>query len=342
MALTISEIAQDGYEQVVHFYDDTGFSCLISLHNTNLGPGLGGCRIKSYNSHDDALLDVLRLSKGMTYKSSLAGLNLGGAKAVVNAPKPTREIMLKVGEAVEYFNGRYITAEDVGTTLPDIEIAGEITSHRATLDGSSMTARGVLACMAAAVKYQGKWGSDVLSVPIWVQGLGKVGMDLAYRIKDLEGNHPPGLNLYVSDLRSEAIKEAESFGAREITEDDKRFVGIYAPCAMGQVINDTNVNKIKYGIICGSANNQLTDVSYADVLKSRGVIYVPDFLANAGGVINAACEVGKPFDLKECEFLTDALGDRLLNVFEMADKENISPLRAAMNLAEIGFNGSVI
>ena len=275
------------------------------------------------------MLDALRLSKGMTYKSSLAGLNFGGGKFTVMAEKSTREIMLKVGEAVNYLNGLYITAEDVGTNLSDIFIAREVTPYTAKLDGSSMTALGVKVCMDAAIKYQNKWDISDMSKPIWIQGLGKVGMDLAHRLQ--------GTTLLVSDLRKEAVLQSMSVGARELTEYDHPFIEIYAPCAMGQVINSGNINNIKYSIICGSANNQLLDDSYADVLKQKGIIYCPDYLVNAGGVINAAYEFDEPFDSHKCENAVNSLGNKLLEVFEMSDKENISPLSAANILAEERF-----
>jgi leucine dehydrogenase len=335
MALKITHEAQKGYERVVSFTDDSGFQCFIAVHNTVLGKALGGCRIKPYASSDEALIDVMRLSKGMTYKSSLAGLNFGGGKCVVNAERATREIMLKVGECVEYFDGLYVTAEDVGTTLDDIRIVGEVTPHIVHLDGSSMTARGVLACMQAAVKWQGYWGDDLDGMAIWVQGLGKVGMDLVKRLVALEPG--PGLNLYVNDLRPEMVAEAEQLGAREVSDNDKRFMAIYAPCAMGQVINADNVNTVRYSIICGSANNQLTHDEYAEVLQTRDVMYVPDFLANAGGVINAAYEIGQEFDQAKCEEHTDCLGEILVSVFDQARREKITPLAMALRRAEERF-----
>ena len=193
MTIQIERLTCDGYEQVVHFSDDA-FQCFIALHNTKLGPAIGGCRLKWYDTSDDALADVLRLSKGMTYKSSLAGLDFGGGKCVVIAERPTRDIMLKVGECVNFFAGEYITAEDVGTTLLDTAITGEITPYVAHLDGSAMTARGVLACMLAAADHLDQWGG-LDGVPIWIEGLGKVGMDLANR---LQGHN----NLYVTDLQA--------------------------------------------------------------------------------------------------------------------------------------------
>lgn len=339
MSLIMKHEKHDGYEEILNFSDDTGLQGYVAIHNTKLGMGLGGCRIKSYSSNEEALLDALRLAKGMTYKSSLAGLNFGGAKCVVNAPKATREIMLKVGEAVEFLKGRYCSAEDVGTTLDDVHIMREVTKHTAQLDGSMMTARGVLACIKAAVKYRNQWEDledpvDLENLTVWIQGLGKVGMDLFNRLVPLK------TDLYVSDLRPDAVVEAIESGAREITEEQKRFINIYAPCAMGQVINENNVNKIAYAIICGSANNQLVHEEYADVLRHNDVLYCPDWLVNSGGVINAAYEIGIAFDEEACGKATDAVGDKLLEVFAMADEENTTPLKIASIIAETRFNGS--
>jgi leucine dehydrogenase len=328
MTLQIEQLACDGYEQVVHFSDDT-FQCFIALHNTKLGPALGGCRLKWYDTPDDALHDVLRLSKGMTYKSSLAGLDFGGGKCVVIAERATRDIMLKVGECVNFFDGAYLTAEDVGTTLQDTAIIGEITPYVAHLDGSAMTARGVLACMRAATEHLGQWdGLD--GVPIWVEGLGKVGMDLADR---LHGH----TNLYVTDLLATRVEAAVTNGAHPLTASDRKFIAIYAPCAMGQVVTADNVAKLTYSIICGSANNQLADESYAETLRRNSVLYCPDFLTNAGGVINAAFEMCPPYDEALCEAATDLLGTLLTEVLERAEREAKPPLVIAKDIAESRF-----
>lgn len=350
MPLQMKDLSEEGYERIVNFTDDTGFNCFIAIHNNRLGPALGGCRLKLYETDNDALLDVLRLSKGMTYKSSLAGLNLGGGKCVVVADKPTRDTMLKLGEAINMLNGEFITGEDVGTTLADIQIAGEITPYVIHQDGSSMTARGVYSCIISALFYQNKNNWDILGRQIWIQGLGKVGMDLAYRLKKtetirynlMENTYNPTmyplLNLYVSDLRYDPVHEAQnSLNAREMTAQDIYHTNIYVPCAMGQVVNIDNVNSLRYNIICGSANNQLVDDSYADILKANNVLYCPDFLVNAGGVIDASCEVGQQYDQIKSEKMTDALGDRLSEVFEFADDENITPLAAAKIIAEARF-----
>ena len=328
MTLQIKRLAHDGYEHVAHF-SDNAFECFIALHNTKLGPAIGGCRLKPYDSPNDALDDVLRLSKGMTYKSSIAGLDFGGGKCVVLAEHATRDTMLRVGDAVNYFKGDYITAEDVGTTLADTAITGEVTPYVAHLDGSDMTARGVLACMRAAAAYLGQWdGLD--GVPIWIQGLGKVGMALAQR---LAGHN----NLYVTDLHTSRLDEAIGFGAHRLTSNDRKFISIYAPCAMGQVVNASNVADLTYTMICGSANNQLSDESYAELLWRNSVLYCPDFLTNAGGVINAAFEMCPPYDETLCEAATDLLGTLLTDVLERADQEGKTPLAIAKNIAESRF-----
>ena len=327
MSLRIVHIPQEGYEDVVSFSDDTGFQCFIALHSTALGPAIGGCRIKPYASPDDAMQDVMRLAKGMTYKSSLAGLDFGGGKCVVVADRATDEVMRKVGEAVEYFDGAYITAEDVGTTLADIEVAAQMTQHVVHQDGSPLTARGVYACIEAAVKWQGEWGDSLNAVSVWVQGLGKVGMDVARRLQAV------GSDLYVSDIRPDAVAEAVQFGAEELGATDSKFIAVYSPCAMGQVVTATNVHKAN-SIICGAANNQLADENLAEVLAQHGVLFCPDYLVNAGGVICAACEIGQPYDEARAEAETDGLAERLVKVLDLAEQAGVTPLAAANMLAE--------
>jgi len=326
--MQITHEQHDDFEQVVCFSDDD-FLAYVVIHNTKLGPALGGCRLKPYLTPADARHDAMRLARGMTYKSSLAGLNLGGGKCTVIADRPTREIMLKVAEAVNHFGGDYIIAEDVGTSLADIAICGEITPHYNRIDGSQMTARGVWIAMFAATLYWHEWGDDLDGVPIWVQGLGKVGMPLAMRLAQLEH-----ANLMVSDLQNDRVQQACAAGAHKISERDKKFVGIYAPCAMGSVIDASNVNSIPYSIICGAANNQLADDSCAEILYHKHILYCPDFLVNAGGVITGACEIDQPYDEKRAQTMTDGIGMRLLEVFEMADKAKVSPLAMAKTMAE--------
>jgi leucine dehydrogenase len=321
----------DGYEQVSYFTNDNDFQCYISIHNNKLGPALGGCRLKPYKTKDEALIDVLRLSKGMTYKSSLAGLNLGGGKCVVIAEKPTRDIMLMLGEAVNMLNGNFITGEDVGTTLSDVQIAGEITPYVVHQDGSSMTARGVLAGMRASLKYMGL-DLDTFNAKTFIQGIGKVGYDLVARLAEGKDDNS---NIQVSDLHQDIVDKAIAEFGVSIGPLGGGF--IFSPCAMGQVITADNAHNLGYTVICGSANNQLVSDDLAQVLKDNGKLYCPDYLVNAGGVIDAACEVGQPYDQKLSENLTDGIGDKLLEILEIAFQENSTPLEVANRMAEERF-----
>lgn len=329
MSLEIKEIPTPGYERVVSFSSDL-FACYIAIHSTKLGPALGGCRVKTYESSNQALQDALRLAKDMSYKSSLAGLHLGGGKCVVIADHATDEIMKFVGEAVNHFRGTYITAEDVGTTLADVQIAGQVTPHVVHHDGSMMTARGVFASLGAAVKWLGEWGESFEGLPIWLEGLGKVGMELAELLREA------GSDLYVTDIRPEAVQEAmKRFSALELSPSDARFAAVYAPCALGPVITEENVHTRANSIICGAANHQLAGEHLADVLQGMGALYVPDFLANAGGVIAAACEIGQSYDPTLAQNLTDELAERTQLVLEVAAMEKVTPLAIANMFAEM-------
>jgi leucine dehydrogenase len=326
--LKIEDIATKDYERVVVFRDDCGFFCCIAIHRTKLGPALGGCRIFPYQSEHAALIDALRLSQGMTYKASLAGLNFGGGKCTVLADHPTPELMHKIGEAIEYLGGLYVSAEDVGTTVADMRIAAERTSHIASLgasgDPSPWTALGVMSCITAAFDYTSHRPSSV-----WIEGLGKVGWDLARRL------HAVGAELYVSDRRPELIvKAAEEFSAKQFTEDAVDNITLYAPCAMGQVVSARNVHSIRFPIICGSANNQLIQDNYAEILQRNGIFYVPDYLANSGGVINVAAEIGQIYDQQDVKRRVGLLSETLRDVLEISEKQSITPLAAANMLAE--------
>jgi leucine dehydrogenase len=328
MMFKIEDIAVNDYERVVVFRDDHGFFCCIAVHSTKLGPALGGCRIFPYQSEDAALIDALRLSKGMTYKASLAGLNFGGGKCTVLADHATPELMHKIGEAIEYLGGLYVSAEDVGTTVADIRIAAEKTSHIASLgvggDPSPWTALGVMSCITAALDYTGRRLSSV-----WIEGLGKVGWDLARRL------HAAGAELYVSDLRPELmVKAVNEFAAKEFTEDVVEKITLYAPCAMGQVVSARNLRSIRFPIICGSANNQLIQDNCAEILQQNGVLYVPDYLANSGGVINVAAEIGQIYDQQDVETRVGLLSEKLSEVLKIAESQSITPLAAANMLAE--------
>jgi leucine dehydrogenase len=324
-----------GYEEVYRF-TDTDFSAFIAIHNTQLGPALGGCRIKRYESDGQALRDVLLLAKGMTLKNSLAGLDYGGGKMIVNAPHPTRNRMHLVGEAVETLQGRYLTADDVGTTIDDMKIAAQRTRYVATLGGDALpgapspwTALGVFHCILAAVAYRGMQNADT-GLKIWVQGLGKVGWGLIERLANSERRV---FDVYVSDLLPERVAAAcTKFGATEYTPDKAVQMHIYAPCAMGQVIRVDNVHNIKFPVICGCANNQLETDELAQILHDRGLLYCPDFLVNAGGVISAASEI-TGYDERAVRQRVIDRGVCLIETFKLAEDENTTPLGIANFLA---------
>jgi len=326
--LKVEDISVNGYERVIVFRDDHEFFCCIAVHNTSLGPALGGCRIFPYQSEHAALIDALRLSRGMTYKASLAGLDFGGGKCTVLADHPAPELMHQIGEAIEHLGGLYVSAEDVGTTVADMQIAAERTSHIASLgasgDPSPWTALGVYSCITAALDYTSMGLSSVL-----IEGLGKVGWDLARRL------HAAGAELYVSDLRPELIvKAVKEFSAKEFTEDVLDKITLYAPCAMGQVVSARNVHSVRFPIICGSANNQLIQDNYASILQHNGVLYVPDYLANSGGVINAAAEIAQTYDRQSVTTKVESLSEKLLDILEIAESRCLTPLAAANMLAE--------
>jgi leucine dehydrogenase len=321
------QVEVEGYEKVYRYIDED-FHAFIAIHSTQLGPALGGCRIRSYQNDDAALTDVLRLSKGMTLKNSAAGLWYGGGKCVVNAPAASRDIMLKVGEIVEELNGTYITGEDVGTTVPDIKIAAEKTSHVLSLgeagDPSPWTALGVFECIKAVRKLR---YVNSTQLHVWVQGLGKVGWDLAHRL------YGHGYKLYVSDIVMDREDAAHrDLGAIVYNSSMADEIDIYAPCALGGVIDASNVNDISFPIICGSANNQLADDSLADILDRRGVLYCPDFIVNAGGVIAAAAEL-TGYDFKEVLDDVTGRGEVLMNVIKIGEMMGLTPLRGAETFA---------
>lgn len=326
-----SRLDVEGYEAVYQYIDD-GFHAFIPIHSTKLGPALGGCRVHEYPTDQDALTDALRLSKGMTYKNSMAGLNFGGAKCVVNAPRATRDIMLKVGEIVESLRGIYITGEDVGTTVDDIKIAAENTSHVLSLgaagDPSPWTSLGVFECIKAV---RAREYISTTALHVWVQGLGKVGWELARLL------HESGYSIYVSDLHMDLVEDACSFLKARIfrpgVDDDD--IDIYAPCAMGAVVNSKNVDTIPFPIICGSANNQLERDDLAEVLHRRDILYCPDYIVNAGGVIAAAAEI-TGFDADKVRHDVCARGEALSDAIRVGLNEgDKSPLYGANVLAEL-------
>ena len=340
--MIFKEIINRGHEQVSYFHDPTlGLKGIIAIHNTVLGPALGGCRMWNYKSEKDALIDVLRLSKGMTYKAAIAGLNLGGGKAVIiGDPKADKseELFRSFGRFVEGLGGRYITAEDVGTSIKDMDyvrmetkyVTGISKSLGGSGDPSLLTAFGTYLGIKECVKFKlNKNSLDGLSIA--VQGLGSVGMEL---VKYLEND---GMKIYAYDIDNKLIEIAKKeYGIIPISDDmiyDKD-VDIYAPCALGATINDNTIPRLKCSIIAGAANNVLKDPNkHSKELLSKGILYAPDYVINAGGLINVANEL-EGYDKEKAFNQAEKTYDTLMSVFKRAKKESISTTSAAALQAE--------
>jgi leucine dehydrogenase len=334
------------HEQIVFCNDNsTGLKAIIAIHNTVLGPGLGGTRVWNYNNEAEAINDVMRLSRGMTYKAAISGLNLGGAKAVIigDASKiKTEALMRKFGRFVENLNGKYITAEDVNTTTRDMEYVNMETDHVVGLpesmggggDPSPVTAYGVYMGMKASAK--NVFGSDSLSgKKIAVQGVGKVGGHL------LEFLHKEGASLYISDINQDILSHyASTLGATVVNGDEiyGLDVDVFAPCALGAVLNDANIEKLKCAIIAGAANNQLAEETiHGPALMKKGITYAPDFLINAGGLINVYQEhigYNKETAYRQAQLIYDVT----LEILKVSAADQIHTQKAAMNLAEKRIN----
>jgi len=330
------------HEQVVFCHDkDTGLKAIIGIHNTTLGPALGGTRMWKYANEWEALNDVLRLSRGMTYKSAISGLNLGGGKAVIigdAALDKTPELIKRFGEFVNSLSGKYITAEDVGSTTADMDLIRDVTPYVTGIsearggsgNPSPVTAYGVYMGMKAAAMHQ--FGSNKLEgKKILVQGTGHVGETLIdYITKE-------GALVQISDINQDRMEAvAVKYGAAIFTGEDlySADVDIYAPCALGATINDKTINKIKAKVIAGAANNQLAvEQIHGRILMDKGIAYAPDFLINAGGIINVYGEIagyGKEEALKR----TENIYNTTLEILHFAEANGITSHEAAMQIAQ--------
>ncbi len=331
-------LASMGHEEVVVASDPScGYRGIIAVHSTCLGPALGGTRFWQYESDEDAITDALRLSRGMTYKNAVAGLDLGGGKSVILGDNRTtnREAIFRAhGRFVESLGGRYITAEDVGTGTADMGFVHMETEHVAGLkersgDPSPVTAHGVFRSIQASAKQ--RWGTDDLSGKVVaIQGCGSVGRYLATEL------HEAGAKLIVSDIDPErAARVAKETGAQIVQGDEIYSVtaDIFAPCALGGIINDETLPQFKFEVIAGGANNQLLEPRHGDELESKGMQYAPDYVANAGGVINVFGEVAG-WDSQRALKKADEIYDTILSVFEIAKAEGIPSYEAADRLAE--------
>ncbi|MDF0535447.1 Glu/Leu/Phe/Val dehydrogenase dimerization domain-containing protein [Shewanella sp. A32] len=318
--------AYDGHEQVVFCHDEaSGLTAIIAVHNTHLGAAFGGCRMWNYHSDDEALTDVLRLSKGMTYKNALAGLAMGGGKAVIIAdPSRTdnREALFRAfGKFVNKLGGSYYSAEDVGTSPADIKIASEETPYVAGLEGKSgdpspFTALGTFLGIKAAVKHQFK-RDNVKGLKVAVQGIGHVGYHLCRHL------YQEGAELIITDIHQQALeKVAQEFNAISVVPQEiyGQDVDIYAPCALGATINDATLRLLKAKIVAGCANNQLAEPRHGEQLKQQGILYAPDYVINAGGIINVSFEHN--YDVKQATAKVEQIYDTLLTIFQKADEQN--------------------
>lgn len=331
-----------GHEQVLFCQDkDTGLRAIIAVHNTVLGPSLGGTRMWNYRNEQEALKDVLRLSRGMTYKSSLAGLNLGGGKAVIigdSRADKTEALFRRFGKFVNSLGGKYITAEDVGISTQDIAYVSQETKHVAGLpefmggsgDPSPVTAYGVYMGIKAAAKKQ--YGSDALNgKKVVVQGIGNVGEALVgMLVKE-------GAIVTISDIFDDKIREVQA--KHKVAVADPIFVydvdmDIYAPCALGATVNDDTLSRMNCSIICGAANNQLEDeIVHGKAVMDKGILYAPDYLVNAGGIINCYWEV-IGYNKEAAMNQTEDIYQTTLDIFEKSEKENIPTYLAANIMAE--------
>ncbi|MBC2259303.1 Glu/Leu/Phe/Val dehydrogenase [Listeria booriae] len=330
------------YEQVVFCHDKvSGLKAIIAIHDTTLGPALGGCRMWPYETEEEALEDVLRLARGMTYKNAAAGLNLGGGKTVIigDPRKDKSEAMFRaLGRYVESLNGRYIIAEDVGTTVADMDmihaetdyVTGISESYGSSGNPSPMTALGVYSAMKRTALEA--FGTDTLAEKtVAVQGVGNV----AYALCELL--HKDGAKLVVTDINQEAVNRAvAAFGAKAVAPDEIYDVDadIFAPCALGGVLNDTTIPRLKVKAVCGSANNQLLQtIHHGQMLADRGILYAPDYIVNAGGVINVADELSR-YNEERAKHKIGEIYGQIGKVFDIAKEEKILPAQAANRMAE--------
>ena len=325
----IKEIKIDGYEKVVHATEESsGLDCYIAIHSTELGPALGGARFWKYNKSHDAIEDVLRLAKGMTLKNSLAGLNLGGGKAVINLrnAEKTTKLLDEFGKVVDTLNGDYITADDVGASDNDMKVIHKVTEHVAFLDidPSPATSLGVVRGMQAAMTFlrNDQIGNTycLKGVHVAIQGLGHVGFNLAEML------HQKGAKLTVSDLDAWKCNEAAHKVDATIVSVNNIFevdCDIFAPCALGGAINKDTIEKLNCKIVCGGANNQLSTSMMGYALKDKGIINAPDFIVNAGGVIDAYKDLGHISTDFHVANIIDGIYDRTMQCLIDAKKNNM-------------------
>ncbi|MBV60008.1 Glu/Leu/Phe/Val dehydrogenase dimerization domain-containing protein [Abyssibacter profundi] len=336
--------------ECVHFVQDerSGLRAIIAVHNTVRGPALGGCRMWPYASSADALTDVLRLSRGMTYKSAMANIDLGGGKSVIiGDPRQvkTDALIRAMGQAVDRLGGLYVAAEDSGTSVDDLRRMGEVTSHVGGVierpgpggephsgDPSPATALGVFHGLAAAVRFQLD-RDDLQGVRVAIQGVGNVGYRLAGHL------HAAGAELVVADIHAPNVERAvQAFGAQAVpvADIDAQDVDVFAPCALGSAINASTLPRLKAKVVAGAANNQLDRTAYDAALMERGILYAPDYVINAGGIIDIFYE-RTGYTWEKVERHLKGIGDTVTQVFERARSEGLPTGQVADLIAESRF-----
>ncbi|MDJ1158182.1 Glu/Leu/Phe/Val dehydrogenase dimerization domain-containing protein [Chelatococcus sp. SYSU_G07232] len=329
------------HEEVVFFREPaSGLKAIVAVHSTAAGPACGGTRFHAYASEQEAIDDVLRLSAAMSLKSALAGLPLGGGKSVIIGD-PERDktpaLLEAFGRALDRLGGRYVAAEDVGMSPQDLQIVARATRHVAGLpagpaasgDPSPLTARGVLRGIEAAARF--KLGRETLrGVRVGILGLGHVGSALARLL------HQAGAELVVADIMPAPCEEFARLGARvvEVEAIVAEPLDVFAPCALGGILNEVTVERLQAPIVAGAANNQLASDAQAVRLFERGVLYAPDFAINAGGIINVAGEIAGSYHRDEVLTRVDAIGETLRAIFMRAERERRSPHFVALAMAE--------
>lgn len=337
--MEITKIATNTDHETVLIGRDaaSGYHGIIAIHNTSLGPAVGGTRFWNYRSEEEAVTDALRLSQGMTYKNALAGLPLGGGKSIIigDNKTPDRETLLRAhGRFVDTLHGRYITAEDVGTSPADMEIVRRETQYVAGLlggsgDPSPFTARGVFRAIQASSKFL--WNRDELAgVTVALQGCGHVGYNLAKLL------HESGAKLVASDVDEQNLSRVVEDFAAEMVSPREIFsvrADVFAPCALGGIINDRTIPELKVQIVAGAANNQLLEDRHGAMLREKDILYAPDYVANAGGILNGTTELlgWKPEDALR---KIDEIYDTTLRILETARAQGLTTNKAADQLAE--------
>lgn len=334
-------LGDQGHEEVVFFsHKPSGLRAIVAIHNTTLGPALGGLRMWPYSSEDDAIKDVLRLSRGMTYKAAVSGLNLGGGKAVLIGNPETdksESLFRALGRFIGSLGGRYITAEDVGTTVDDMEfifqetdrVVGVHPVHGGSGDPSPFTAFGTLEGIRACCDK--RYGhSDYSKLSFAVQGVGSVGSKLVGLLRER------GAKVFVSDLNEDRVHQlVDEHGVEAVPMSEIYDVqcNVFAPCALGGIINADTVPRLRCEIVAGSANNQLESEEWGTELEERGILYAPDYLINSGGLINVALEL-QGYDRERAYQAIETIYTNTGNIFQIAERDGISTWLAANHLAE--------